>query len=392
MEQKSNKYCIYADNAATTKPCAEAIKAAENTFTNFGNPSSMHKIGRDARKIVEEARKTVAKNINAKPSEIVFTSGGTESVNLAILTAAKMGENRGKKHIITTATEHHATLHMLDALKERGFEITVVPVSETGIVNHDNIEAAIRPDTILVTAMYVNNEVGTINLCDYIGEICDRHDVLYHIDATQAVGHIPLDVEDLRCDFLSASAHKFHGIKGSGFLFVNRPIKILPQILGGGQELGRRSGTENVPGIAAMAAAMDYVCEHLDENEDRLCDVADRIIYELTEQIPYCEFNGDVQARVPGIMNFSFKGVEGEAMLVMLEQAGIYASAGSACNSKEIEPSHVLTAMGVDKDMAKSAVRFSLDASITDEEVDYLIKTVKDIVARLRAFSPTYHE
>ena len=391
MEQKSNKYCIYADNAATTKPCAEAIKAANDAFINYGNPSSMHKIGRDARKIVEDARGRIAKNINAKPSEIIFTSGGTESVNLAILSVADIGEKSGKKHIITTATEHHATLHTLESLKKRGFEITVVPVNAAGMVNHDKIQAEIRPDTILVTAMYVNNEVGTINLCDYIGEICDRHNVLYHIDATQAVGHIPLDVEDLRCDFLSASAHKFHGIKGAGFLYVDRPIKILPQILGGGQELGRRSGTENVPGIAAMAAAMDHVCEYLDDYESRLVDVAEHIIEEF-EKIPNCEFNGDVQARVPGIMNFSFAGVEGEAMLIMLEQAGIYASAGSACNSKEVEPSHVLTAMGVDKTMAKSAVRFSLDASITDDEVEYLIKTVKDIVARLRAFSPTYHD
>ena len=392
MEKKQNKYSIYADNAATTKPCDDAIKAAQNAFENFGNPSSLHKYGRDARKIVEDARKTVAKNINAKPSEIIFTSGGTESVNLAILSAADIGEKSGKKHIITTAVEHHATLHTLDMLKQtRGFDISVLPVIANGMLDPEVLKAAIRPDTILFTTMYVNNEVGTIMPAEYYGEICCDNKIYYHLDATQAVGHIPLDVDELGCDLMSASAHKFHGIKGAGFLYADKGTKILPQILGGGQENGIRSGTENVPGIAAMAAAMDFVCENLDENEDRLVDVSEHIIDELSE-IPHSHYNGEYIDRVPGIINFSFAGVEGEAMLIMLEQAGIYASAGSACNSKEIEPSHVLTAMGVDKTMAKSAVRFSLDASITDDEVEYLIKTAKDIVARLRAFSPTYHE
>lgn len=393
MEQKQEKHpIIYADNAATTKPLKCAVEAAGRCFTDlWGNPSSVHKAGRDARKVVENAREMIADCIGARKDEIIFASGGTESDNLAILSAADYGEARGKKHIVTTNIEHHAVGHVLEMLeKRRGFEITYVPVDIRGSVYAEDIENAIRPDTCLVTVMTANNEIGTIQPIEDIGVECARHkDLFFHTDAVQAVGHIPVSVKTLRCDYLAASAHKFGGVKGAGFLYVKRGSPLCPQIVGGGQEYNSRAGTENVPAIAAMAQALAYNTEYITDISGNIRAAANIIKYGIIEKVPRAIFNGSDNA-LPGIINFTFPGVEGNAMLIMLEQAGIYASAGSACNSTELKASHVLKAIGYDDETAKGTIRFSIGEDLAIRDAYYIIDTVADIVERLRKFSPEH--
>lgn len=380
---------IYADAAATTKPSQAALTAILPYIgTTYGNPSAVHKMGRDARDAVERARHTIAEIINAKDDEIIFTSGGTESDNLAILSAATWGEQNGKKHIVTTNIEHHAVGNVLKMLRDtRGFEITEVPAHENGRVWLDEVRDAFRPDTCLCTVMYVNNELGTIQPVLELGEYCKYAGILYHTDAVQAFGHTAIDVCDLQVDYLSASAHKFHGLKGSGFLYAHTDAPIFPQILGGGQENGRRSGTENVIGIVAMAAALKDADDNGNEREGKMCGLTDRLIDGLNE-IPGAHYNGDEIYHVGGIVNFTFDNVSGESMLIMLEQAKIYASAGSACNSTDVRPSHVIQAIGYDDQSAMGTVRFSFDHTLDEKDIDYIVERTKGIVAQLRTFNP----
>lgn len=390
-EKRNITLPIYADAAATTMPCQAALTEMMPYLLHwYGNPSAVHKMGRDARDAVEKARHTIADIIGAlHDDEIIFTSGGTESDNLAILSAATWGERNGKKHIVTTNIEHHAVGNVLKMLRDtRGFEITEVPAHENGRVRLDEVRDAFRPDTCLCTVMYVNNELGTIQPVLELGEYCADAGILYHTDAVQAFGHIDIDVADLRVDYLSASAHKFHGLKGSGFLYVEEDAPFFPQILGGGQENGRRSGTENVIGIVAMAAALKDATDNLDEREGKMCDLTDRLIEGLSE-IPGAHYNGDEIMRVGGIVNFTFDNVSGESMLIMLEQAGIYASAGSACNSTDVKPSHVIKAIGYDDQSAMGTVRFSFDHTLDEKDIDYIVERTKGIVAQLRTFNPT---
>ena len=383
---------IYADNAATTKMSDAAIKTLTDLLTNtYGNPSSLYEFGQKAKEVLEQARRDVAEAIGAQPNEIIFTSGGSEADNQAILSAAKIGEIRGKKHIISTAFEHHAVLHTLNKLKKQGFEITLLDVHENGIVNASEVEAAIREDTCLVTVMFANNEIGTIQPIREIGEVCRKHNVTFHTDAVQAVGHIKVNVADDNIDMLSASGHKFHGPKGVGFLFVKKGVGIFNLIEGGAQEKGRRAGTENVPGIAAMATALKESVANLDAYRAKLTPVRDEIIKGLSE-IPHSALNGDAVNRVPSNVNFCFEGIEGESLLLLLDDKGIAASSGSACTSGSLDPSHVLLAIGRVHDVAHGSLRLSLGEDITDEDVKYIIKSVKEVVEYLRGFSPVWRD
>lgn len=383
---------IYVDNAATTKMSEAAIQ----TFTDlirdtYGNPSSLYEFGQQAKDVLEQARRDVAEAIGAQPNEIIFTSGGSEADNQAIMSAAKIGEIRGKKHIVSTAFEHHAVLHTLNKLKKRGFEITLLDVHENGIVNAAEVEAAIREDTCLVTIMYANNEIGTIQPIKEIGEVCRKHNVTFHTDAVQAVGHIKVNVVEDNIDMLSASGHKFHGPKGVGFLYVKKGVGIFSLIEGGAQEKGKRAGTENVPGIASMAAALKESVANLDAYKAKLTPVRDRIIKGLSE-IPHSALNGDANNRVPSNVNYCFEGIEGESLLLLLDDKGIAASSGSACTSGSLDPSHVLLAIGRVHDVAHGSLRISLGEDITDEDVEYIIKSVKEVVEYLRGFSPVWRD
>lgn len=383
---------IYVDNAATTKMSEAAIQ----TFTDlirdtYGNPSSLYEFGQQAKDVLEQARRDVAEAIGAQPNEIIFTSGGSEADNQAIMSAAKIGEIRGKKHIVSTAFEHHAVLHTLNKLKKQGFEITLLDVHENGIVNAAEVEAAIREDTCLVTIMYANNEIGTIQPIKEIGEICRKHNVTFHTDAVQAVGHIKVNVVEDNIDMLSASGHKFHGPKGVGFLYVKKGVGIFNLIEGGAQEKGKRAGTENVPGIASMAAALKESVANLDAYKAKLTPVRDRIIKGLSE-IPHSALNGDANNRVPSNVNYCFEGIEGESLLLLLDDKGIAASSGSACTSGSLDPSHVLLAIGRVHDVAHGSLRISLGEDITDEDVEYIIKSVKEVVEYLRGFSPVWRD
>ena len=383
---------IYADNAATTKMSRTAIEAMLRPMEEeYGNPSSLYVLGQRAKEIIEEARARIAAVIGAEPREILFTSGGSEADNQAILSAAALGIRDGKRHIISTAFEHHAVLHTLKKLENEGFEITLLDVHSDGIVRPDQVREAIRDDTCLVTIMYANNEIGTIQPIREIGEICRAKGVLFHTDAVQAVGHLPIDVKAQNIDLLSASAHKFHGPKGIGFLYARRGVRLTNLIEGGAQERGKRAGTENTPAIAGMAAALCEVAGKIEENAAHLIPLRDRLIAGLLE-IPHSALNGDPEKRLPGNVNFCFEGIEGESLLLLLDDRGICASSGSACTSGSLDPSHVLLAIGRIHDVAHGSLRLSLGEETTEEEVDYLIQNVKEVVAYLRGFSPVWRD
>ena len=383
---------IYADHAATTKMSDAAVNTLLCMSKEvWGNPSSLYEHGQKAKEVLEQAREDVASVINADPKEIYFTSGGSEADNQAILTAAEIGRKQGKKHIISSAFEHHAVLHTLEKLKREGFDITLLDVHENGIILPCEVEDAIRDDTCLVTIMYANNEIGTIQPIREIGEVCRRKKVLFHTDAVQAVAHIPVDVKADNIDMLSSSAHKFHGPKGTGFLYCKKGIPLSNLIEGGAQERGKRAGTENVPGIAAMATALKEMDGKKMPAAARLTKLRDRLIEGL-QQIPHSALNGDAKRRLPGNVNFCFEGIEGESLLLLLDDKGIMASSGSACTSGSLDPSHVLLAIGRIHDVAHGSLRLTLGEENTEEEVEYIIKSVKEVVEYLRGFSPVWRE
>ena len=383
---------IYADNSATTKMSEAAIQAMITQMKdNWGNPSSLYAHGQRAKNALEQARHEIAAAIGADAQEILFTSGGSESDNQAILSAAESGRNNGKKHIISSCFEHHAVLHTLEKLKQEGFAVDLLDVHENGILLPEEINAAIRQDTCLVTIMYANNEIGTIQPIREIGAVCRVRNVVFHTDAVQAVGHIPVNVVDDNIDMLSASAHKFHGPKGVGFLYAKKNIPLLSLIEGGQQEYGKRAGTENVPGIVSMAEALKESIQTMPENNEHLCKMRNRLIEGL-RQIPHSILNGDAVHRLPGNVNFCFKGVEGESLLYLLDQKGIQASSGSACAAGSLDPSHVLLAIGRDYESAMGALRLSIGEELTEAQADYLIQSVKEVTAELREFSPVWRE
>ena len=383
---------IYADHAATTAMSEAAIAAMTQCMREeYGNPSSLYRIGQQAKETLENARQEIAAVINAEPREIYFTSGGSEADNQAIRSAALAGKRKGKNHIISTAFEHHAVLHTLEQLKTEGFEVTLLDVHTNGVVRPEEVEAAIRPETCLVTVMTANNEIGTIQPIREIGEICRARKVPFHTDAVQAVGPLDIDVKAENIDYLSASAHKFHGPKGVGFLYARKGLPLLPLINGGAQEKGKRAGTENLPGIVGMAAALKESVSERDAEAARLTVLRDRLIAGLNE-IPHSSLNGDAEKRLPGNVSFCFEGIEGESMLLLLDEKGISASSGSACTSGSLDPSHVLLAIGRVHDVAHGSLRLTLGRENTPEDVDEIIAAVKDVVAYLRSFSPVWRD
>ena len=383
---------IYADNAATTRMSQTAIDAMVRCMEDqYGNPSSLYTIGQQAKEALERARSDVAAVINAEPREITFTSGGSEADNQAIRSAAALGKRKGKTHIISTAFEHHAVLHTLKKLESEGFEVTLLDVHEDGLVRPEELEAAIRDDTCLVTVMFANNEIGTIQPIRELGAVCKKHGVLFHTDAVQATGHLPIDVKADNIDMLSASAHKFHGPKGVGFLYARRGVALTNLIEGGAQERGKRAGTENVAAIVSMAAALKESAAKMETSAEHMRAARDRLIRGLRE-IPHCALNGDEKQRLPGNVNFCFEGIEGESLLLLLDDRGISASSGSACTSGSLDPSHVLLAIGRVHDVAHGSLRLTLGEDVTDEEVDYIIQNVKEVVAYLRGFSPIWRD
>ena len=383
---------IYADNAATTKLSANALRAMMPYLEEqYGNPSSLNSEGQRAKEAIEGAREKIASLIGAHPREITFTSGGSEADNQAILSAARAGEKAGKKRIVSTAIEHHAVLHTLKKLEKEGFSVTLLDPHENGIVRVPELEAALTPDTCLVTVMTANNEIGTVQPIREIGEICRAKKIPFHTDAVQAVGHLPIDVEADRVDMLSASAHKFHGPKGTGFLYTRRGIPLSNLIEGGAQERGRRAGTENVAGIVGMAAALEESAARMPEAAPRLAELRDRLIRGLSE-IPHSILNGDPVKRLPGNVNFCFEGIEGESLLLLLDDRGISASSGSACTSGSLDPSHVLLAIGRVHDVAHGSLRLTLGEDTTTAEVDAIVTAVKEVVEHLRGFSPVWRD
>ncbi len=383
---------IYADHAATTAMSEAAIEAMTRCMREeYGNPSSLYRIGQRAREVLEQAREDVASVINAEAREVYFTSGGSEADNQAIRSAALAGKKKGKNHIISTSFEHHAVLHTLEQLKSEGFDVTLLPVHENGVVLPEEVEGAIRPETALVTVMYANNEIGTIQPIREIGTICKTHGVLFHTDAVQAVGPLAIDVKAENIDYLSASAHKFHGPKGTGFLYARKGVPLLPLINGGAQEKGKRAGTENLPGIVGMAAALKETVAERDAEAARLTVLRDRLIAGLNE-IPHSALNGDAEKRLPGNVSFCFEGIEGESLLLLLDEKGVSASSGSACTSGSLDPSHVLLAIGRVHDVAHGSLRLTLGRENTPEDVEYIISAVKDVVSYLRGFSPVWRD
>ena len=383
---------IYADNAATTKMSRAAIEAMLPYMSEiYGNPSSLHSEGQAAAEALANARERVASRLGCTAREIIFTSGGSEADNQAIVTAARLGEKKGKKHIISTAFEHHAVLHALEALEKQGFEVTYLPINDNGIVKVEDVKNAIRPETCLVTVMYANNEIGTVQPIAEIGAVCREAGVLFHTDAVQAVGHIEIDVEKENIDMLSLSAHKFHGPKGIGVLYAKKGIILQNLIYGGAQERGKRAGTENIPAIMGMAAALDEACEAIAENSEKLTKFRNRLVEGLLE-ISHSILNGDAENRLPGNVNVCFEGIEGESLLLLLDDKGIAASSGSACTSGSLDPSHVLLALGRPHDVAHGSLRLSLCEENTEEEVEYIIEAVKDVVSLLRGMSPVWRD
>lgn len=383
---------IYADNAATTKMSENAINTMLFHMKEvYGNPSSLYSVGQKAKEALEDARRRASAVLNCEPREIYFTSGGSEADNQAIISAARFNAAKGKKHIISTAFEHHAVLHTLDKLKKEGFEIELLDVHSNGIVTAEQVKNAIREDTALVTIMYANNEIGTIQPISEIGAVCRESGVLFHTDAVQAIGHIPVDIQKDNIDMLSLSAHKFKGPKGVGILYAKKGIPLTNIIDGGAQERGKRAGTENLPGIVSMVAALEDATKDLQGYKERLSPLRDRLIDGLFE-IPYSDLNGDRVKRLPATVNFCFEGIEGESLLLLLDDKGIQASSGSACTSGSLDPSHVLLAIGRPHEVAHGSLRLSLSDDVTTEEVDYIIKSVKEVVTYLRDMSPFWRD
>ena len=383
---------IYADNAATTKISQTAMKAMISAMENsYGNPSSIHQIGMAANDALQTAREQIARCLGCMPKEIFFTSGGTESDNQAIVSAAMLGAKQNKRHIISTAFEHHAVLHTLRRLKEQGFEIQLLDVGAEGNITAAQVEEAIRPDTCLVTVMFANNEIGSVLPIAEIGEACRAHGVLFHTDAVQAAGHIPVNVKKQNIDMLSFSAHKFHGPRGIGALYVKRGIELTSLMEGGGQERGKRPGTENLPAIMGMAAALKEECTLMEQNEAKVIAMRDRLIQGLS-QIPYSILNGSREKRLPGNVNFCFEGVSGESLLLLLDSRGICASSGSACASGALDPSHVLLSLGLAPEIAQGSLRISLDISNTEEEIDYMLEVIPQVVEQLRGMSDDWRK
>ena len=383
---------IYADNAATTKMSENAINTMLFHMKEvYGNPSSLYSVGQKAKEALEDARRRASAVLNCEPREIYFTSGGSEADNQAIISAARFNAAKGKKHIISTAFEHHAVLHTLDKLKKEGFEIELLDVHSNGIVTAEQVKNAIREDTALVTIMYANNEIGTIQPISEIGAVCRERGVLFHTDAVQAIGHIPVDIQKDNIDMLSLSAHKFKGPKGVGILYAKKGIPLTNIIEGGAQERGKRAGTENLPGIVSMVAALEDATKDLQGYKERLSPLRDRLIDGLFE-IPYSDLNGDRDKRLPATVNFCFEGIEGESLLLLLDDKGIQASSGSACTSGSLDPSHVLLAIGRPHEVAHGSLRLSLSDDVTTEEVDYIIKSVKEVVTYLRDMSPFWRD
>ena len=380
---------IYADHAATTKMSAEAMAAMVKGWEVYGNPSSLHTIGQEAAVVLQKAREQIAVCLDADPKEIYFTSGGSEADNQALRSAAAIGKRKGHMHIISTAFEHHAILHTLEQLKAEGFSITLLDVHENGMITPEQVEAAIQPDTCLVTVMYANNEIGSILPIAEIGAVCRKHHVLFHTDAVQAVGHIPISVKNDNIDMLSLSAHKFHGPKGVGVLFARKTVPLTNVIEGGAQERGKRAGTENLPGIVGMAVALQEACANMEENAKKETALRDRLIKGLSE-IEYSMLNGDHEKRLPGNVNYIFEGIEGESLLLLLDARGIAASSGSACTSGSLDPSHVLLAIGRPHEIAHGSLRLTITAENTEEEIDYIVEKTKEVVAYLRSISPVW--
>lgn len=383
---------VYADNAATTQMSSTAIDAMLPYMeTVYGNPSSLYSIGQAAAEALQSARETMAKCLGCDAREITFTSGGSEADNQAIISAATLGEKKDKKHIISTAFEHHAVLHTLNKLEKQGFEITLLDVHENGIVTPEEVSSAIRGDTCLVTIMYANNEIGIIQPIAGIGDVCRKKGVLFHTDAVQAAGHLHIDVKTQNIDMLSLSAHKFHGPKGIGVLYARKGIQLTNIIEGGAQERGKRAGTENVPAIMGMAAAFEEACGNIDENSIKVSALRDKLIDGLSE-IPHSILNGAREPRLPGNVNICFEGIEGESLLLLLDQKGVSASSGSACTSGSLDPSHVLLAIGRPHEIAHGSLRLSLSEWNTEEEIDHILKVVPEIVEYLRGMSPVWRD
>ncbi len=383
---------VYADNAATTKMSKTAVAAMTEYFeNNFANPSSLHTLGQKAKEALEEARQQVAACLGAEAREIYFTSGGSEADNQAIISAAKLGAFKNKKHIISTAFEHHAVLHTLQKLEKEGYEVTLLDVSQGHNITAQQVKDAIREDTCLVTCMYANNEIGSVLPIAQIGAICKEKGVLFHTDAVQAVGHLPIDVKAQNIDMLSFSGHKFHGPKGVGGLYVRRGVMLSNLIEGGAQERGKRAGTENIAGIRGMAAALQEACDNLEENSKYVTNLRDKLIAGLLE-IPHCAVNGDRENRLPGNVSFCFEGIEGESLLLYLDAMGICASSGSACTSGSLDPSHVLLAIGRVHDVAHGSLRLSLCHYNTEEEIDHILACVPKVVQTLRNMSPVWRD
>lgn len=383
---------IYADNAATTRLSQKALEAMLPYMKEvYGNPSSLHSEGQEAAEAMNEAREKIAKYLGCTAREITFTSGGSEADNQAVLTAARYGEKRGKKHIISTAFEHHAVLHTLKDLAKQGFEVTLLDVHENGLVTAEQVKEAIRPDTCLVTVMYANNEIGTVQPIAEIGAVCRAAGVLFHTDAVQAAGHLPINVVEENIDMLSMSAHKFNGPKGVGAVYARRGIMLTSLIHGGAQEKGRRAGTENIPAIVGMAAAFEESCEKMGESAVKLAKMRDRLIEGIGE-IPHSALNGDRYKRLPSNVSFCFEGIEGESLLLMLDDKGIAASSGSACTSGSLDPSHVLLAIGRVHEVAHGSLRLTIGEDTTDEEIEYIIASVKEVVEYLRKMSPVWRD
>ena len=383
---------IYLDNAATTKMSEAALKTMIAAMQeNYGNPSSLHSVGQHAAEAMQNARERIAACIGAAAREITFTSGGSEADNQAILSAARLGQRKGKKHIISTAFEHHAVLHTLEKLKGEGFTITLLDVGEKGLVTPEQVAGAIRPDTCLVTVMYANNEIGSIQPIARIGEVCRKQGVIFHTDAVQAVGHVPIDVVEQNIDMLSLSAHKFHGPKGIGVLYVRKGIPLTTLIEGGAQERGKRAGTENVPAIVSMATALEEACANMEDNARYLTALRERLIDGLSA-IPHGVLNGDRVQRLPGNVNFCFEGIEGESLLLLLDDKGICASSGSACTSGSLDPSHVLLAIGRPHEIAHGSLRLTLSRENTTEQIDKTVEAVREVVEYLRSMSPIWRD
>ena len=383
---------IYTDNAATTKMSDTALAAMLPCLQdNYGNPSSLHSVGQRAAEALQGARETVARCLGCDPKEIIFTSGGSEADNQAIISAARWGALKGKKHIISTAFEHHAVLHTLKKLEKEGFEVELLPVGTTGTITPEQVAAAIRPDTALVTIMYANNEIGSILPIAEIGAVCREKGVIFHTDAVQAAGHLHIDIKAQNIDMLSLSGHKFHGPKGSGVLYARKGIPLVNVIEGGAQERGKRAGTENLPAIVGMAAALQEACDHIGENAAKVSALRDKLISGLSK-IPHSALNGDPVHRLPGNVNFCFEGIEGESLLLLLDAKGICASSGSACTSGSLDPSHVLLAIGRPHEVAHGSLRLSLCEWNTEEEVDIILREVPRIVEYLRNMSPMWKD